>query len=278
MPIPYKYRGDRLTPADINQITAGVNALQRPFSGRGVRISSSAAGLSILGDRPDRAIQEAAFEMTAVNAGDDDLPAFSPAVIDGHYFENSFLHKRALTIRTPESGFEGRWVVTKEPIAAGGVGRVWTMGIFPARIHNTGDPADSAEIADGETYLVPATDGPAEVLFEEEGSGTHLCLIRFTGPSTAGIKKAAAAATTNLTLNGTQTVDGVSLAVDSLCLAKSQSVSADKGLYKVQSGDWLFLGSPDFVVITGGTLYGQTAFINVGTSTPNYVGLGAFYK
>lgn len=47
-----------------------------------------------------------------------------------------------------------------------------------------------------------------------------------------------AASTANLTLSGTQTVDGVALVANDRCLVKDQSTPANNGIYLVQSGAW----------------------------------------
>jgi len=58
-------------------------------------------------------------------------------------------------------------------------------------------------------------------------------------PSTSTqLGTAKAAASTNLTLSGTQTVDGVGLLVGDICLATSQATAKDRGPYVVQSGAW----------------------------------------
>lgn len=54
-----------------------------------------------------------------------------------------------------------------------------------------------------------------------------------------GIKGPVRAATTaNITLSGTQTVDGVSLVAGDRCLVKNQSTGANNGIYDVASGAW----------------------------------------
>jgi hypothetical protein len=47
-----------------------------------------------------------------------------------------------------------------------------------------------------------------------------------------------AATTANITLSGTQTVDGVSLVAGNRCLVKDQSTGANNGIYNVASGSW----------------------------------------
>lgn len=48
-----------------------------------------------------------------------------------------------------------------------------------------------------------------------------------------------AASTTNLTLSGTQTVDGVALIANDRILVKDQSTAANNGIYVVASGSWV---------------------------------------
>ena len=53
------------------------------------------------------------------------------------------------------------------------------------------------------------------------------------------IKASVVASTTaNITLSGTQTVDGIALAVGDRCLVKNQTAAADNGIYVVAAGAW----------------------------------------
>src|SRR5260221_11034079 len=65
-----------------------------------------------------------------------------------------------------------------------------------------------------------------------------------------------AASTANLTLSGTQTVDGVALTAGMRCLAKNQTTAADRGVYTVAAGAWIPLSpqQPNLVIASGGTL------------------------
>jgi hypothetical protein len=47
-----------------------------------------------------------------------------------------------------------------------------------------------------------------------------------------------AATTANITLSGTQTVDGIALVANDRCLVKDQSLGQNNGIYLVQSGAW----------------------------------------
>ena len=54
------------------------------------------------------------------------------------------------------------------------------------------------------------------------------------------VKQSVKAATTaNITLSGTQTIDGVALSVDDRVLVKNQGTQADNGLYLVKSSTWV---------------------------------------
>ena len=47
-----------------------------------------------------------------------------------------------------------------------------------------------------------------------------------------------AATTANITLSGTQTIDGVALVAGNRCLVKSQTAAQDNGIYEVSAGAW----------------------------------------
>ena len=74
-----------------------------------------------------------------------------------------------------------------------------------------------------------------------------------------------AATTANITLSGTQTVDGVALAVADRVLVKNQSTGSENGIYTVNSGSWAratdFDGSPASEVTPG-----AFAFVEEGTA------------
>ena len=74
-----------------------------------------------------------------------------------------------------------------------------------------------------------------------------------------------AASTANLTLSGTQVVNGVSLASGDRVLVKNQTASADNGIYDVDTSSWTraydFNSNFD---ITRGTLVYVTAGTSVG--------------
>ncbi|WP_428383803.1 head decoration protein [Nevskia ramosa] len=74
-----------------------------------------------------------------------------------------------------------------------------------------------------------------------------------------------AASTGNLTLSGTQTVDGVALVVGDRVLAKNQSAGATNGIYVVASGAWTRPLDAD----GGAELVGAAVFVSEGASLGN---------
>ena len=85
-----------------------------------------------------------------------------------------------------------------------------------------------------------------------------------------------AASTANLTLSGTQTVDGVALSADDRILVKDQSSAAENGIYEVKAGAWArsddmdsadeFPGAALFV--RGGTVNADSGFVCTNDTNP----------
>jgi hypothetical protein len=97
------------------------------------------------------------------------------------------------------------------------------------------------------------------------------------GGAGSGVPTARGAATANLTLSGTQTVDGVALGVGDRELVAGQSTASQNGLYVVASGAWTrttdALASGTVVSVQQGTANASTAWqlvtqgaITVGTT------------
>ena len=74
-----------------------------------------------------------------------------------------------------------------------------------------------------------------------------------------------AATTENITLSGTQTVDGISLSVDDRILVKDQSTSSNNGIYIVAAGAWT--RAADFAADTSVT--GVSIYVSGGTVNSN---------
>lgn len=74
-----------------------------------------------------------------------------------------------------------------------------------------------------------------------------------------------AATTANITLSGTQTVDGVALIAGNRCLVKNQSTIPDNGIYIVDSGSWTRSSDAN----TGPELEGAFVSVQAGTVNAN---------
>ena len=78
-----------------------------------------------------------------------------------------------------------------------------------------------------------------------------------------------AATTVNITLSGTQTIDGVALIAGDRCLVKNQTAPADNGIYLVAAGAWTRATDMDtwaevpgaFTFIEQGTSYADTGWV-----------------
>jgi hypothetical protein len=78
-----------------------------------------------------------------------------------------------------------------------------------------------------------------------------------------------AATTTNITLSGTQTIDGVALGVNNRVLVKNQTTLSQNGIYDVKAGAWV----RSFDADSGGDLAMAAVFVALGT---NYMGTAWF--
>lgn len=101
---------------------------------------------------------------------------------------------------------------------------------------------------------------------------TSIIVDRLDGlSSSVAIKGPCRVATTaNITLSGTQTIDGVLVAVGDRVLVKNQTTASENGIYYVDTGSWRrtkdFSRSNDIVVgtqifVTSGTLYSQSGWL-----------------
>lgn len=71
-----------------------------------------------------------------------------------------------------------------------------------------------------------------------------------------------AATTANITLSGTQTIDGVSCLVGDRVLVKNQSTASQNGIYTVASGSW--------VKVSNDSLIGTLVFVENGSTQNDY--------
>jgi hypothetical protein len=86
------------------------------------------------------------------------------------------------------------------------------------------------------------------------------------------------ATTTNITLSGTQTIDGVALSIGDRVLVKDQTTASQNGIYVVASGSWTRATDADntpnsevtygmFCFVTSGTTNGQTQWVLITSGT-----------
>ena len=76
-----------------------------------------------------------------------------------------------------------------------------------------------------------------------------------------------AATTANITLSGTQTVDGVALVVGDRVLVKDQSTGSENGIYKVDEGAWTRTQD----LVAGSNAAGIAVFVNEGTASADQI-------
>lgn len=90
------------------------------------------------------------------------------------------------------------------------------------------------------------------------------------GGGGAGLSVVRVATTADITLSGTQTIDGVALSVDDPVLVKNQSTPSQNGAYLVKSGAWVptaWDAADITVVVAEGTVNGGLIFTNASNIT-----------
>lgn len=145
-----------------------------------------------------------------------------------------------------------------------------------------GSQINNATIDSGTSF--PSSPSIAELFFRTDNPNEGLYVYDGTVWSLVGqggtvdldglnVKAAArAATTTNITLSGLQTIDGVALFNGDRVLVKNQSTASQNGIYEASSSSWVrtsdFDGSPatevkagDFVFVTEGTTQGDTGWV-----------------
>lgn len=135
----------------------------------------------------------------------------------------------------------------------------------PATLNQTTIAASSVSTPPAGQTTQYTPDGKYLLLKDSGGANHNL------GPANAR-----AATTANITLSGTQTVDGVSLAAGDLCLVKNQTTTANNGLYVVSASTWTrapgfdaaaTVAESDLIVVTSGTVNGGLIFTTSFKST-----------
>jgi len=136
----------------------------------------------------------------------------------------------------------------------------------------------SATDANGSISLLPAGTGSVDVgsfkitSLADPTLDTDAANKRYVDAARSGldVKQSVRVATTaNITLSGTQTVDGVTLVVGDRILVKDQSTASQNGIYVVASGAWTRSSDADNSP-TGEVTGGMFTFVEAGTINAGY--------
>jgi len=135
------------------------------------------------------------------------------------------------------------FVVPLEPIAASGIGRAAVHGVTPVRLEVVDTSHDRCDAKDGSTTgLKSGTDGPAEILWKESGTGSKWALVRFGGAAAGGVRlgkvtgtwsKGATASVTQWKGDGSAAVTGPSGAMKFTAINRAQTITGPTGGYWV---------------------------------------------
>jgi hypothetical protein len=130
------------------------------------------------------------------NDSGEDRTQFDVLGIDGILIDPAnnlpeFLYTPGLVGVTPAiPDHVGRFAVLLEPIADGAIGRVRLIGVAPVMVRIGDEAHTAAEILDGEaTILASTTNGSAQILWKESGTGDGRALIRFPSPANTKARK-----------------------------------------------------------------------------------------
>lgn len=138
---------------------------------------------------------------------------------------------------------------------------------------------DVSKLSDNRSDQILLLDGYNSSATSEYGQKLSLLNLDFT-------VSCKAATTTNITLTGAQTIDGISVVAGDLVLVKDQSTASQNGVYTVASGSWTRHSSLDatsdysnnFVVYVGsGTVNQKTLWIGAVSSTNFTLGSSNLY-
>jgi len=135
----------------------------------------------------------------------------------------------------------------------------------------------AGEFSISDSRVSPATGLQNASDYYNVGGQTDRSIIDLGTMNRRPVKRMAKAATTaNITLSGTQTIDGVALSANDICLVKNQTTGSQNGLYVVKSTAWIrvdeFDGTTDYsqgalFSVRQGTLNAQTMWICTNTGS-----------
>lgn len=194
----------------------------------------------------------------------------------GTYTSRSVTGTSGRVIVTNGDGVAGAPTVDLATVSVGATGTVFQKFAYDAygRIANVSAvvSADITPLVDA-NYIKKSGDTMAGTL--TFSSGTVTGLPSPTNPSDAAPKSYVDAAVTglswkqavkvatiaNITLSGTQTIDGVAVLAGDRVLVKNQTTSSQNGIYVVAAGAWVRADDSD----TGAEIVGESVFVDQGT-------------
>ena len=135
------------------------------------------------------------------------------------------------------------------------------------RVGATGDAASGK--LDGKLNLAGGTMTGFITLHADPDAAMKAATKQYVDNTAAGLDvkpSVRAASTGNLTLSGTQTVDGISLIAADRCLAKNQSTASQNGIYAVSAGAWTRVTDMDaWTEVPGAFCFVELGTVNADT-------------
>ena len=181
--------GARIKAEDFNRLTAQTNSQGKIVGSSGVTATVSPAGIALGVSRPLPA-QASGFYCMAINTGATTIGMYAPAVVTGQPYastDQQIYGAITLNVRKPTASDSNvPFVIATEEIAAGGVGRVCTMGNTLAyTIPGTGNYAALAG-ATSTVALVIGSSGAAQVFWPGDTGSPRLAVVQLGGGAASG--------------------------------------------------------------------------------------------
>jgi hypothetical protein len=213
--------GDPIYAEEFNKLRRAAEASGRITGGGGVKISSTAGGLSVRGMTHTAFPKRAVTEARGINVSNEDFLAYQPCVVFGNMFTGSKAEGIPLfKLDWPMSGDEGFFSICLEPIKVGRTGRIAIAGMCLARVKNPKGQWN-AECVPDEDFLLGTDAGTAQLAAQPiEDENVHLCLIRFPVGGVGGGARQFKIVSLDYDHVNAKTWDGTTLGDDIVKIAK----------------------------------------------------------